>query len=258
VKHTVAIAGRDVRSMFSTPVAYVMLASYLVILGYVFFVGLGIMLQQVQQIEALQMFDLLEQFNLNQRVIAPAFGTSSVVLVFIIPLITMGLFAQERQQGTLELLLTSPLTIWEIVLGKYLGALAFVVLVVLLSAVYPLLLFLYGDPELSQIAANLLGLFLLGAALTALGCFVSALTSSQVVAAVLGIAGGLFLYLIGIAGQLAPEGVARSVLQYIAIGSHFDASLDGLVQLQDVVYFIVFVGLFLTLVRAVIESLRWR
>jgi ABC-2 type transport system permease protein len=258
VRHAPAIAAREVRSLFSTPVAYVTLAAYLLILGYFFFVGLGVMMQQIQQIEAMQMFDLLAQFNLNERVIAPAYGTASIILVFVVPLLTMGVFAEERRQGTLELLLTSPLTVWEIVIGKYAGVLAFVAVIVALSAVFPVFLFAYGDPEFWQVAANLLGLFCAGAAIAAFGCFASALTRSTVVAAVIGILGSLFLWLIGLAGQIAPPSSARAVLEYLGTMQHFDSMLQGLVRLQDLVYFVVVVGFFLVLVRAIIESLRLR
>lgn len=258
MRHVPTIALRELRSIFATPVAYVLLASYLLILGYFFFVGLGIMLMQLQQIEAMQMFDMLERFNLNSQVIAPAFGTASVVLLFVVPLVTMGVFAEERRQGTLELLLTSPLGVWEIVLGKYLGVLSFVTLIVALTGVFPLMLFLYGDPEPWLTLANVLGLLACGAAIAALGCFTSALTRSQVVAAVVGIIGSLLLWLLGISGEVAPEGPAREVLRYLGISGHFEPALDGLMRSEDLVYFGAFIAFFLSMVRAIVESLRWR
>jgi ABC-2 type transport system permease protein len=258
VKHTATIAVRDFRAMFSTPVAWVLLAGYLLLTGYFFFVGLGVFLQQLQQIQAMQLFQYLEQLNLNSYVIAPAIGSASFILLFVIPLVTMRAFAEERANGTLELLLTSPLTIWEIVLGKFGAVLAFVALLVILSGVFPLLLFLYGDPEWLQTLAGLIGLLGYGAALTAMGCFASILTRSQIIAALLGILGALLLYMLSFAAQLAPEGAGREVLQYLSIGTHFDPMLDGLVRIEDLVYFAVFVLFFLALVRAVLESLRWR
>lgn len=257
MRHAPVIAARELRAMFSTPIAYVLLSAYFVVLGYVFFIGLGVMLQQIQQIQAFQMLDMLQQFNLNERVIAPAFGTASIVLLIIVPLITMRVFAEERSQGTLELLLTSPLTVWEIVLGKYLGMLAFVALIVALSGLLPLILFLYGDPEFWQTLANLLGLFAWAASVAAFGCFASSLTQSQVVAAVVSILGALLLWLLGFAGQLAPEGPIREMLVYIAINEHFDQMLRGLIRLQDIGYFTAFIAFFLALTRARVESLRW-
>lgn len=260
MRHAVVIAGREVRSLFSTPVAYVLLAGYLVLAGYFFFVGLAYFLNNLQLIQAMQRFDLLEQFNLNEQVIAPAFGSFSVIFIFLLPLITMRAFAEERAQGTLELLLTSPLTVSEIVVGKYLGALAVVGMLVGLSALYPGLLFLYGDPgpELLQTLGGLIGLLLFGATLAALGCFASALTGSQMVAAVVAIIVGLLLYLAGIVAELTPEGWARETLNYVAIGSHFEPPLRGELRTPDLVYYGVAILFILALVRMVVESFRWR
>jgi ABC-2 type transport system permease protein len=244
--------------MFSTPVAWTLLAGYLLLTGFFFFVSLGIFLQQIQQIQAMQLFDYLSRLNLNSYVIAPALGSCSFILLFVIPLVTMRVFAEERANGTFELLLTSPLTVWEIVLGKFGAALAFVTLLVLLSALFPALLFAYGDPEGLQTLAGLIGLFAFGAALSALGCFASILTRSQIIAALVSILGALLLYMLGFAAQLAPEGAPRAFLEYLSIGSHFDTMLGGLIRGQDLVYFAAFVLFFLALVRAVLESLRWR
>ena len=258
MRHVGIIAARELHSLFSTPVAYVMLAGYLVLAGYFFFVGLGIFMQNIQQIQALQLNHLLEQFNLNSQVIAPAFGSFSIILVFVLPLMTMRVFAEERANGTFELLLTSPLTIWEIVLGKYLAVLAVVALLVLLSGFFPLLLFLYGNPEPLQTLAGLIGLFAYGMTLAALGCFASALTRSQVVAAIVAMIVSLILYLLQYATQLAPEGAGQALLAYLAIGTHFEPTLGGSLRTEDLVYFGISVVFLLALVRLAIESLRWR
>jgi ABC-2 type transport system permease protein len=258
MRHVGTIALRELRSLFSTPVAYAMLAGYMVLAGYFFFIGLGIFLQQIQQIQAFQMTHLLEQFNLNDRVIAPAFGSFSVILVLLLPLVTMRVFAEERSQGTLELLLTSPLSTWEIVLGKYLATAVIVLILVALSASFPLLLALYGDPEMLQTAAGLIGLAAYGWMLAAVGCFASALTKNQIIAAVVALLIGLILYLLSYAGQLAPEGPARSVLSYLAIGEHLDPALSGRVRTEDLVYFAISIVFLLALVRTSLESLRWR
>lgn len=260
MRHAGAIAAREIRSLFSTPVAYVLLAGYLVLAGYFFFVGLLYFLNNLQLVQAVQRFDLLEQLNLNEQVISPSFGSFSVILLFLVPLLTMRSFAEERAQGTLELLLTSPLTIWEIVVGKYVAALAMIGVLVGLSALYPALLFWYGDPgpEVPQTVAGLIGLFCFGASLAALGCFASALTRNQIVAAVVALIVGLLLYLIGIVAELMPEGWTRNVLDYLAIGSHFEPPLRGEMRLEDLVYYGLFVVGALGLVRMVVESFRWR
>lgn len=258
MRHAGAIAAREIRSLFSTPVAWVILSSYLVLSGYFFFVGLGYFMQQQQQVQAMQMFDLLAQLNLNTYVIGPALGSCSFILLFVVPLITMRSFAEERARGTLELLLTSPLGIWEIVLGKFLAAIGIVALLVVLTTAFPALLAVYGNPEWLQTLAGLIGLFLYGTVLAALGLFFSSLTRSQSIAALVSILGGLLLYMLGFSGQLAPVGWARSSIQYLGIGTHFDVLLGGLVRSDDLAYFGLLAASFVLLTRAAVESLRWR
>ena len=258
MKHTVAIAGREFRSLFHTPVAYVLVAGYLVLAGYFFFLGLAVFLQNLQVVQTIQRFELLQQLNLNDQVISPSFGSFSVIFIFLIPLVTMRVFAEERANGTLELLLTSPLTVWEIVLGKYLGVLGVVGLLVGVSALYPALLFLYGDPEFLRTLAGLIALAGYGAALGALGCFASVLTRSQMIAGVVAIIVGLVLYLLEFVAQFAPEGVGREVIRYVAIAPHFEPALRGEFRSEDVAYYVIFVVFMLSLVRLTVESFRWR
>jgi ABC-2 type transport system permease protein len=258
VRHAAVIARREIASLFSTPVAYVLLAGYLVLAGYFFFLGLAVFLENLQLVQAVQRFDLLERFNLNDQVIAPSLGSFSVVFIFLIPLVTMRVFAEERSNGTLELLLTSPLTVWELVLGKYLAVLAIVGILVGISAVYPLLLLFYGNPELLQTISGLIGLFLYGAALGALGCFASVLTRSQIIAGVVAIIVGLILYLLEFVAQLAPEGATRGFVHWVAVGPHFEPALRGEVRSEDLVYYGIFVAFLLLLVRMAVESFRWR
>jgi ABC-2 type transport system permease protein len=258
VRHVGTIAARELRSLFATPVAYVLLALFLVIAGYFFFIGLAVFLQEIQMIQAMRRMELLGQWNLNQRVIAPAFGTFSVIFLLLIPLLTMRAFAEERALGTVELLLTSPLTTWEVVLGKYLALCAMVGVLVGLAALYAGLLFVYGNPEPWLTGAGLLALLLYGAALAALGFFVSTLTRSQLIAALVALIVGLVLFLLDVVAQISPPGPAQEVLRFLGIRSHFENLLGGNVRSEDLVYFGAVIVLFLTLARTSVESLRWR
>ncbi len=258
MRHVGAIAAREIRSIFATPVAYVMIAVYLVFSGFTFFLALRSFLAAIQQIQTYQLHHMLAQFNLNQGLIEPTLGISSFVFLLLIPLLTMRAFAEERANGTIELLLTSPLTIWEIVLGKYLAVLAVIAILVGLSGLYPLLLFYFGDPELLQTLAGLLGLFLYGAAFAAIGLFISALTRSQISAALVTFFLGLILYLIDYFAELSLQGAWQDVVRYVGLRVHFDSMAAGKMQSEDLVYFGVVVVLFLSLVRAATESLRWR
>ena len=258
MSHVLAIAGRELRAMFVTPIAYVMMAAYLVFGGYIFFLSLSLFLQQLQQIQAMQLFQYLEQFNLNDAVIQPALGTYSFLFILLIPLLTMRAFSDERANGTFELLLTSPVSTWQIVLGKYLAVLAMLGVLVGLAALHPALLFLYGDPEVLQTLAGLLGLFLYAAALGAIGCFVSSLTASQLVAAFVTVVAGLLLLLLDVLADMVPGGVSQEVVRYLGIREHFEKPLSGVIRTQDLAYFGAMIVFFLALTRTSVESLRWR
>ena len=263
MSHVLAIAGRELRSLLSTPVAYVLFAVYMVFAGYIFFLSLEFFLVQIQQVQMArlppeQLQDLMSQFNLNDRVIAPSMGTFSFVFVLLVPLLTMRAFAEERANGTIELLLTSPLTAWQVVLGKYLGVLGVVGILIALTALYPALLMAYGNPELLQTLGGLLGLFLYGAALAALGCFVSSLTRSQTIAATVAMVAGLMLLLIDVVAEVAGAGALADLLRYLGIRAHFEQALQGVITTPDLGYFAVVIVFFLTLTRTSVESLRWR
>ena len=227
MRHVGAIAGRELRSIFSTPVAYVMFSVYLVFSGFAFFLSLTGFLSALQQIQAFQRFDLLEQFNLNTSVIEPSLGIFSFVFLLLIPLLTMRAFAEEQATGTIELLLTSPLTIWEIVLGKYLAILVVIGILVGLSALYPALLFYYGDPELLPTLAGLMGLFLYGAAFAAIGCLISSLTRSQISAALVTFFAGMILYLIDYFAELSLQGTSQQVVRYLGLRDRKSTRLNS-------------------------------
>lgn len=258
MKHVPVIAARELRSAFSTPVAYVLLAAYLVFAGFVFFASLGVFLMRVQQVQAYGLTHLLAEWNLNDAVIAPALYTFVFAFLVIVPLLTMRAFAEERATGSIELLLTSPITVGEIVLGKYLAVLAMVGALVGLTAFFPALLFLYGDPEPWQTLSGLLTLFLYGAGLGALGCFVSALTRSQIVAGVVGIMAALLLVILDLAGESTANETLKALLGYLGTSQHYEQGIRGQVRTEDWVYFGAMVVVFLSLARAAIDSLRWR
>ena len=182
MKHVPTIASRELRSLFVSPVAYAVLTLFVLLAGFFFLSSLLQFEEYILRMQQFQYFDQMKELNLNDHVIAPFIGVMSVVLLFMIPGITMGLFAAEKANHTDELLLTSPLTIWDIVLGKYLAAAAFVTLLVVLVALYPAILLLYGDPEIKKTLAGLLGLWLVGLAYAGIGAFASSLTRNQIIA----------------------------------------------------------------------------
>ncbi len=260
MRHVTAIAGRELRSLFASPVAYAVLVLFVVLAGFFFISGLLQFQQYVIQLQMLQLSEQLQDVNLNDHVIAQFLGVMSVVLLFLVPGITMGLFAAEKANGTQELLLTSPLTIWELVLGKFLAAALFVVLLVALLSLYPGLLFWYGDPEFPKVAAGVLALLLVGLSYAAIGTFASSVTQSQLVAFFLAFVLLLILWMLGFLTELSGSaGSAPSeLLRYLSSAEHFEAMVMGLVDTRDVAYFVVVVAASLILTKAVVESARWR
>src|SRR6185503_8594540 len=173
MRNVVTLAGREIRSYFSSPVAYVLIAVYLALAGYFFFAILSGFNTMLQIYSMMRNPEVLSRLNLNVMVIAPLLGNLSVLLIFIIPAITMRMFPEEKRAGTYELLLTSPLAVGEIVLGKFLGGLVLVLLMVLLSGVFGGLLLLYGNPEVPLMLAGYLGLALMATVFLAIGTLVS-------------------------------------------------------------------------------------
>ena len=247
MRNILTIAGKEIRSLFVSPIAYVVLTGFLLLGGWFFFNLLFRFSSAVNFHTGMQNMDGLQSLNLNEYVMAPLLHNLTIVLVIMIPIITMRAFAEEKRSGTYELLLTSPLRVTEIVLGKFLGAVAFIAIMILLTAIYPGILLLFGNPELGVVAAGYLGLFLLAAVFVSVGILTSSLTENQIVAAVTCFVILLLLYVISWPAETAglPLG---DLLKYLSVTEHFSEMVKGLIDTRDVVYFLslIVLGLFLT------------
>lgn len=243
------ILKREFKSYFASPIAYIILVVFLVLSGIFFFFYLESFIKS-QFDPRFQLFR--EKLNLNEFVIRPYFGTISVVLLFMIPLITMRLIAEERKNFTAELLFTSPVRVSQIVLGKFLASFSLFALMVFLSAIYLIVLKAYGNPDLGPVLSAYLGLFLLGGSLISAGLFASSLTENQIVAAVISFGILLVFWILG-----ASSDAGNSILGYVSIINHLDNFTKGVIALRDAVYYLsfIFFGLFLTYIK--IESERW-
>jgi ABC-2 type transport system permease protein len=257
VRNALTIAGREIRSYFVSPIAYVVLTGFLLLGGWFFFNLLARFNMLLTIYSAERNPQILERLNLNEFVIAPLLHNLSVVLVILVPVITMRTLAEEKKAGTYELLLTSPLRISEIVLGKFLGAMLFVGLMVLLTGIYPLILMLYGNPEIGVIVGGYLGLFLLATSFVALGILTSSFTENQIIAAVTCLVSLLLLYIIAWPADSAGETVG-ALLRYVSLTEHFAQLVKGVVDSKDLVYFATVIGLALFLTHRSVESIRWR
>jgi ABC-2 type transport system permease protein len=266
MRHVGTIAWRELRSLFISPVAYVVLTLWSVIAGTFFLASLIGFLERLMQYQQFQMLQQIQSMNLNDNLIEPFIGSMWVILLFLLPAVTMGLVAAEKANGTEELLLTSPISIWEIVFGKFLAGAGFVTVMTVIVAFFPAILFVYGDPEVGKTLSGLLALLLVSLTYVAVGVFASSVTRNQLIAFVLTfvlllIIGMMLPFLVEITmagGGMGGESAVAAVVRWMATGTHVEHMLQGLIDTADLAYFVVASGIFLLLAKAVIESARWR
>jgi ABC-2 type transport system permease protein len=257
MRNVLTIAARELKSYFVSPIAYVVLTGFLLLGGWFFFNLLARFNLLLTIYSAQQNPQVLQRLNLNEFVIAPLLHNLSVVLVILVPVITMRTLAEEKKAGTYELLLTSPLRISEIVIGKFLGSFVFVAIMVALTGVYPLILFAYGNPETGVVLGGYLGLLLLATSFVAVGVLTSSFTENQIIAAVSCLVSLLLLYIIAWPADNAGETVG-ALLRYVSLTEHFAQMVKGIIDSKDLVYFATVIVLALFLTHRSVESIRWR
>jgi ABC-2 type transport system permease protein len=254
MRNALIICRKELRSYFASPVAYILLTMFGLIFGFFFWNALAYFV--VAGMES-QMRGQTFPMNLNEQVIRPLLQNVSVVGLFFIPLITMRLFAEEKRTGTIELLVTSPVRDIEIVIGKWLAAMALYACLLLFTAVNFAFLFRYGHPDWKPLAVGYLGLLLLAGGLLAIGTFISTLTKNQIIAGAVTFGVCLLLWVLEWVSGYDSSSWAH-VLSYMSVVTHFDSFGRGVIDSKDTIFYasVIFLGLFLT-VRSM-ESLRWR
>ncbi len=252
------ILNRELKSYFSSLTVYVVIIMFLLMTGYFFYnllATFSVVSYQAQTDPMLaKQYQLL---NINETVIRPLFGSIGIILLLMTPLLTMRLFAEEKKTGTIELLLTFPVNDVDVVLGKYLACLIVLLTMVLLTATYPLLLIVLGEPEVVPIGTGYLGLVLLGAAAISLGIFTSSLTENQIVSASISFGMLFFFWLISYSVPLVSAGLGQ-FLSYLSINEHIESMSKGVVDSTDIIYYLCFIFLFLFLTLRSLETKRWR
>jgi ABC-2 type transport system permease protein len=251
MNNILAIAHKELKSYFSTPIAYVVIGFFALLFGYFFYAMLIIFNSQSAQFEGQGGADI------NQQLIRPLFLNASVILLFVLPLITMRTYSEEKRSGTIELLLTSPLSDVQIILGKFLGAMALYTAMIAITAVHMALLFSYGNPEWKVVVTGYIGLLLMGGCFISVGLLISSLTKNQIVSGMVTFAVFLLLWVINwIASFTGPT--TQSVLNYLSITDHFDDFTRGILDTKHLVYYfsVMSFGLFLT-ARSV-DTERWK
>ena len=232
-----AIAWKEIQIYFSSPVAYIVGMMFLALTGFFF----------VQ--------DLSSPFP--QASLSSFFQGAIIILLLLAPALTMRLLAEEQKLGTIELLLTSPVRDWEVIVGKYLASFTFLMATVALTTYYVVLLVIFADPDPGPIWSGYLGLALYGAATLSIGLLTSTLTNTQIVAAVVGMFILLLLFFADLAAGALP-GFWGTLVKEIGIRSHFNDFERGVIDTKHIVYYVIFTAFFLFLSIRALESRRWR
>jgi len=248
------ICRKELGSYFVSPVAYILLIIFGVIFGFFFWNALGSFVSVSIQS---QMSGRSFPMNLNEWIIRPLLSNVSVVGLFLIPMISMRLFAEEKRTGTIELLATSPVRDSEVILGKWLASVILYACMLLFTAANFAFLFKYGNPDWKPLLVGYLGLLLQAGALLAIGTFISTLTKNQIIAGALTFAVCLLLWVFEWVSGYDTSTWAR-VMAYMSVFTHFESFAKGILDSKDAVFYITvtFLGLFFT--ARSMESLRWR
>ncbi len=248
------ICEKEIRSYFVSPVAYLLLAMYSLIFGFFFWNMLGyfVMMGMESQMRGQPM-----PMNVNEQVIRPLLSNVGVIGLFLIPIITMRLFAEEKRTGTIELLATSPIRDIEIILGKWLAALLMYCSMLAFTALNLIFIFRYGNPDWKPVAIGYLGMILQAGALLAIGTFISTLTKNQIIAAAVTFVVCLLLWVLDWSVGFETASWAK-ILSYLSITRHSESFSKGLLDTKDVIFYLSAITLGLFLTSRSLESLRWR
>ncbi|MDD4875597.1 MAG: ABC transporter permease [Dehalococcoidales bacterium] len=235
MKNITTIAIKEFKSYLSSPMAYVVSGIFLALTGFFFSISSA---------------------TYFETSIRGFLGIGSILLLLLAAVLTMRLLAEERKLGTLELLLTAPLRDSEIILGKFFGSLGILAAMLVLTFYYPILLLIFGDPDIGPIITGYIGLLLLGCTALAVGLFASSLTSNQIVAAV--VAGGILgaLWFAGSAAGLLPTALAE-IFNYLSLSTHFPDFMTGIIDTRSIIYYLSITALFLFLATRSLENSRW-
>jgi len=236
MRNLFTIFKRELVSYFLSPMAYVIMSIFLFATGFTFYLFL---------------------FDRSEATMRYFFETVSFFCLIMCPLISMRLVSEELKTGTIESLLTAPVTDFEVILGKYLGAMGFFVFLLLPTLLYVVMLRWLGNPDLGVVTSGYMGVLLLSGTFLAAGVFFSTMTQNQIVAASMGFVFNFCFWLIGFLGSAMPSKI-RPLLEYLGYPDHYVPFLKGIVDTRHVVYFLSFIVYFLFLSTRMLETRKWR
>ena len=246
---------KEMRLYFTSPIAWVIGAIFLVIAGY-FFYSIFAFFTMASMQSAMNP-QMARELNPTESVLRPLFSNITVILLLLMPMVTMRLFAEERRSGTIELLLTYPVRDGAVLIGKYLAALALYGLMLVGTLLYPLMVSYFARLDWGVVLTGYVGLMLLGATFVAVGLFASSLTENQIVASIVTFGVLLMFWVIGWSADYV-GGAWGKVLSDLSIIEHFDSFAKGVLDTKDVIYYVNFTALALFLALRSLEARRWR
>jgi len=248
-----AIAQKELKGYFASPIAYIVIGLFALMFGYFFYALLVYFDRQAMQMAA----GGGQSVNVNEQLIRPVFLNANVIFLFVLPMVTMRIYAEEKRSGTIELLLTSPLTDFQIIAGKFAGAMALYAAMLAVTLPHVAVLFWFGNPEWIPIVVTYLGLLLMGGCFISVGLLISSLTKNQIVAVMATFTVFLMLWVINwIASFTGPT--TQAVLNYLSITDHLDDFTRGVIDTKHLVYYVSFIALGLYLTMQSVDSERWR
>lgn len=249
------LIAKELRCFVVSPVFYVVGAVFLFIVG--FLAHLAVVNAGQQAVRMMQIQDSTAQLNLNELVFRQMFSSMEIILMFVLPMLTMRLFAEERKLHTFELLLTSPIEIHEIISAKYMSVLLIYLGLLTLTGLTPLVLSLYSSFDWNPVFTGYLGLVLQGGLFLAIGVLASTMTENQIVAAFISFGMILVLWLLGGLGHLLGESPLGYTLTYLSFTEHYDRMVRSLIDVEDLVYYVSGSVLILFIAHRVVDSHRW-
>ncbi len=259
LKNIYSIFAKELSLYFISPIAYVVMFVFLILSGFIFrslvlsFNSQCMTYFSKPQLDA----EVFQDLNLN-RIIVVFFDTISSLLLFIVPMLTMRLYSEEKKTGTMELLMTSPITTGQVLWGKFLACFTYYTFTVLLTLAYlALLVHFRGDLDFVAVFTGYLGILLLGAAFISVGIFTSSLTENQIISAALGYFILLFFFLLGWSASQLPAPFSE-IVRNIAVTEHIEDFQNGILDTRHIGYYLTTTLLFLFMTGTVVESKRWR
>ena len=260
MKGILAIYRREMASYFVSPIAYIVIGFFLLVTGYFFYNLLSIFIErQMMMAMQAQRMGAPPDMDVPGLVLRNFMGIVSTIILFMIPMLTMGVYAEERKRGTMEMLMTSPLTEFQIVFGKFLAGLTLFAIMLAPTLIYQVIMAQYSDPGIPWrvMWSGYLGILLLGAVLVALGSFISSLTESQIIAAVITFVVFLLLWVLDM-GARGASTTFGEIIQYLSILRHFDDFARGVIDTSSVIFYLSLTALGIFLTLRTLDSMRWR